>query len=76
MRIFGNEFLTLLVQTGEMIRSGMAIRFEMETDFAEVRALYLSVFPTPEESDLVDALRRDGDAVLSLVDDGKALQTG
>ena len=67
MRIPGNEFLTLLVQAREMICSGMEIRFEIEIDFAEVRTLHLSAFPTAEESDLVDVLRRDGDAVLSLV---------
>ena len=76
MRISGNEFLTLLVQTREGICSGMEIRFEIETDFAEVRPLHLSAFPTAGKSDLVDELRRDGDAVLSLVGDGKALQTG
>jgi putative acetyltransferase len=49
----------------------MEIRFEIETDFSEVRDLHLSAFPAAEESDLVDALRKDGDAVLSLVaDDG------
>ena len=47
----------------------MEIRFEIETDFAEVRDLHLSAFRTAGESDLVSALRGDGDAVLSLVAD-------
>ncbi len=45
----------------------MEIRFEIGTDFADVRDLHLSAFPAADESDLVDALRKDGDAVLSLV---------
>ena len=45
----------------------MEIRFEIETDFSEVRGLHLSAFPTAGEGDLVDELRRAGDAVLSLV---------
>ena len=45
----------------------MEIRFEIETDFADVRALHLSAFPADGESDLVDTLRKDGDAVLSLI---------
>jgi len=45
----------------------MEIRFELETDFSAVRALHLSAFPTAGEGDLVDALHRDGDAVISLV---------
>ncbi len=50
----------------------MEIRNEIEADFAAVRELHLSAFPAAGESQLVDALRRDGDAVLSLVavDDG------
>ena len=50
----------------------MGIRFEVETDFENVRALHLSAFSTAGEGDLVDELRRAGDAVLSLVatDDG------
>ena len=50
-----------------MVCLGMEIRFEIKTDFTDVRDLHLSAFPAAEESDLVDALRRDGDAVLSLV---------
>ena len=45
----------------------MEIRFEIETDFAEVRDLHLSAFPTAGEGDLVAALRCAGDAVLSIV---------
>ena len=45
----------------------MEIRFEIETDFADVRDLHLSAFPTAGEGDLVEALRCAGDEVLSLV---------
>lgn len=47
----------------------MEIRFEIETDHAEVRNLYRSAFPKAAESDLVDALRKNRDAVVSLVAD-------
>ena len=36
-------------------------------DAAAIRAVHLSAFPTPLEGDLVEALQRDGDAVVSLV---------
>jgi putative acetyltransferase len=45
----------------------MEIRFEVETDFEEVHGLHLGAFPTAAEGDLVDALRRAADAMLSLV---------
>ena len=57
----------LIAQTRGVVCSGMEIRFEVETDFEEVRALHSSAFPTAGEGELVDALRRTGDAVLSLV---------
>lgn len=37
-------------------------RPETEADHAEVRAINLAAFPTPEEADLVDALRADPEA--------------
>ena len=45
----------------------MEIRFEIETDFVDVRELHLSAFPSAGEGDLVEALRCAGDEVLSLV---------
>lgn len=45
----------------------MRIRAETPIDFAAVRAVVGAAFPTPAEADLVDRLRRDGDAVFSLV---------
>ncbi len=51
----------------------MEIRFEIETDFPNVRDLHLSAFPSAEEGDLVDALRAGGDAVLSLVADDQGV---
>jgi putative acetyltransferase len=38
-------------------------------DAAGIRAVHLAAFPTPIEADLVEALVREGDAILSLVDD-------
>jgi putative acetyltransferase len=43
------------------------IRIETPDDQADVRKLHLTAFPGPEEADLVDRLRGDGDAVISLV---------
>jgi putative acetyltransferase len=43
------------------------IRAESPQDARAVRALLLDAFETHAEADLVDALRRDGDLVLSLV---------
>jgi len=45
----------------------MEIRNEIESDFANIRDLHLSTFPSAAKGDLVDALRKYGDAVLSLV---------
>jgi len=42
-------------------------RIESPDDYAEVRKLHLIAFPGPGEADLVDRLRADGDAVISLV---------
>jgi putative acetyltransferase len=43
------------------------IRAETPADIASVRAVNLAAFPGPEEADLVDRLRADGDVVVSLV---------
>lgn len=43
------------------------VRPEKSGDHAAVRAIHESCFPTSDEADLVDTLRADGDAVLSLV---------
>jgi putative acetyltransferase len=45
----------------------VAVRSETPADVAAIRAVLLSAFPTAQEADLVDALRADGDLVLSLV---------
>lgn len=45
----------------------MIIRAETVADHAGVRALHLASFPGPGEADLVDRLRTDGAAVISLV---------
>jgi putative acetyltransferase len=45
----------------------MDIRIETARDFADIRAVEEEAFPTRSEADLVDRLRADGDAVLSLV---------
>lgn len=45
----------------------MDIRTEIAADHAAVTRLHLQSFPGPDEARLVDRLREDGDAVLSLV---------
>ncbi|MFN4090069.1 MAG: hypothetical protein ACK4QW_13655 [Alphaproteobacteria bacterium] len=45
----------------------MIDRGETPGDVAAVRALHLACFPGPEEADLVDRLRHDGDAAIALV---------
>ena len=47
--------------------SEATLRAERGEDAAAVRALHRSAFPTAAEADLVDRLRADGDAVISLV---------
>lgn len=49
----------------------MKIRNETAEDAPAIRRLHQSAFETPAEADLVDALRADGDAVLSLVATGQ-----
>ncbi|HJR57614.1 MAG TPA: N-acetyltransferase [Rhizomicrobium sp.] len=43
------------------------MRLETPADYAGIRRVHLQSFPTATEADLVDGLRADGDAVLSLV---------
>lgn len=45
----------------------MDIRDELLDDHKAIRQVHLASFPGPEEADLVDRLRGDGDAVMSLV---------
>lgn len=45
----------------------MEIRIETANDHTAVRGLHLESFPGPDEACLVDRLREDGDAILSLV---------
>jgi len=45
----------------------LKIRDEMPADIPEIGAVELAAFPTHDEADLVDRLRQDGSAVLSLV---------
>ncbi|MBA2588692.1 MAG: N-acetyltransferase [Alphaproteobacteria bacterium] len=54
----------------------MVIREEQSSGFDAIRAVHLSAFPSANEADLVEALRRDGDAVISLVAMENDLVTG
>lgn len=45
----------------------MVVRAETPADVAAIRAVLLSAFPGAQEAGLVDALRAEGDLVLSLV---------
>lgn len=45
----------------------MDVREEIATDYDAVRTVIEAAFGQPAEADLVDALRRDGDAEISLV---------
>ena len=47
--------------------SGGEIRLEREGDREAIWSVVASAFPTRDEADLVDRLRRDGDVVYSLV---------
>jgi putative acetyltransferase len=52
----------------------MIVRPEEPADYATVRTVVETVFPTPAEARLVDQLRTDGDAEISLVAiDGEAI---
>lgn len=52
------------------------IRREEEKDFGQVRAILKSTFPTDAESRLVDALRGNGKAIVSLVAENDAQVLG
>lgn len=45
----------------------IAIRFELARDIEQVREIVRGAFPTEAESQLVDALRANGKAIISLV---------
>ena len=45
----------------------VVIRDESRRDAQAIRRVYLEAFPTPEEADLVEALRRDADAAMSVL---------
>ena len=45
----------------------MILREELPSDRDLIRAVHLASFPSGDEADLVDALRQDGDSVISLV---------
>lgn len=45
----------------------MILRPEQESDCAAIRQIHIRSFPTAIEADLVERLRADGDAILSLV---------
>jgi putative acetyltransferase len=45
----------------------VAVRPGELRDAAAIRAVHIAAFPTAAEADLVDALQREGDAVISLV---------
>jgi putative acetyltransferase len=52
----------------------MMVRIEAPDDYAAIRRLHVSAFPSTAEADLVEHVRRDGDAMISLVAlDGAAL---
>lgn len=61
--------VTLLKQLERNVFYGdqMEIRLELESDIADIRQVHLSAFPDVGEADLVDDLRGNGDAILSLV---------
>ena len=45
----------------------MQVREENSADIDEIRRIHRAAFPTPEEAELVDRLRDNGNAVVSLV---------
>jgi putative acetyltransferase len=56
------------------VREQMHIRSERLTDIPGIRAVNLAAFETSTEADLVDALRRQADPIVSLVaEDGGAI---
>jgi putative acetyltransferase len=45
----------------------VSVRPERAEDAQAIRAIHVAAFPTPMEADLVEQLKRDGDAEISLV---------
>src|SRR5688572_1870811 len=57
-----------------MVRQRMLIRSERLTDIPRIRAVNLAAFETTTEADLVDALRAQAAAIVSLIaEDGDAI---
>jgi putative acetyltransferase len=54
----------------------MIIRSELPSDIPAIRGLNLAAFESPAEADLVDALRREADPLVSLVADDAGDDTG
>jgi putative acetyltransferase len=61
----------LLVAKAEGWNGMVSIRLEIPEDAEQIRDLLRACFPGYAEADLVEALRRDGDIVLSLVAEEK-----
>ncbi len=59
----GTQTHILEIRIGTMLN----IRFETENDLPAIREVNLSAFPTAEEADLVDRLRRHAQPLISLV---------
>jgi putative acetyltransferase len=57
-------------------RGEILIRLETPADRAAIRRVHLESFPSAAEADLVDRLRDDGDAVLSLLAHADGTVTG
>jgi len=51
----------------EALSLAMLVRNEQSEDRAAIRDVLIAAFPRPDEADLVDRLRSDGDSVFSLV---------
>jgi len=74
---FGQELSGRLRLAGAEVGSRMALlRLESPGDAPFIRELLEASFPDPDEADLVDNLRRDGDVVLSLVAEAGGLVIG
>ena len=54
----------------------LKIRAERREDQGAIRALHLCCFPTPDEADLVENLRAEGDVVFSLISEVADCLTG
>ena len=54
----------------------MKVRAESVSDRDAIRALHICSFPTPDEADLIERLRAEGDVVISLVAEVAECLTG